>query len=249
LVREGVDPAAAKKLELQAADLPGDSFKEVAVEYVAKLRREGKAGATLTKKEWLLSMAYPTLGAMRVREIKAIDVLGVVQEPEGRGLYETSRRLRATIGAVCRFAMATARSDADPTVALRGALTTPTVTPRAAITEARKFGGLLRAIDSFEGQPSTRAALKLMALLFPRPGELRTAAWSEFDLDTKVWTIPAAKTKMRREHRIFLSPQAVRILEDLRPLTGHRLLAFPGFVNPRKPISENTLNIALRRLG
>jgi integrase len=249
LLREGIDPTAAKKLELQAANLPGDSFKEVAIEYVGKLRREGKAAATLVKKEWLLDFAYSTLGGMRVRDIKPIDVLRVVQGPESRGLYETARRLRATIGAVCRYAMATARSENDPSVALRGALTTPTVTPRAAITGAHRFGGLLRAIDNFDGQPTTRAALKLMALLFPRPGELRTAEWAEFDFETRVWIIPAGKTKMRREHRVYLPPQAVRILEELRPITGHRALVFPGFVNPRKPISENTLNVALRRLG
>jgi integrase len=250
LLRSGVDPAAAKRLEIEAKELPGDTFKEVAIEFVEKLRREGRAPPTLVKKEWLLDFAYPTLGTKRISEIRPIDVLRVLQEPESRGCYESARRLRSTIGAVCRYAIATARAENDPTIALRGALTTPTVTPRAAITDPKKFAGLLRAIDGFDGQPTTHAALKLMAILFPRPGELRTAEWAEFDTDeAKVWTIPASKTKMRREHKVYLAPQALTVLEELRPVTGHLKLVFPGFVAVAKPISENTLNGALRRLG
>ncbi len=249
LLREDIDPGGAKKKEKEDRNLPGDTFKEVAFEYVEKHRREGRASATLIKKEWLLDFAYPTLGSKRVSEIRPIDVLRVLQEPESRGCYETARRLKSTIGAVCRYAIATARAEMDPTSALRGALTTPTVKPRAAITEPKKFGGLLRAIDSFDGQPTTQAGLKLIAILFPRPGELRTAEWDEFDFETNIWTIPAPKTKMRREHKIYLPPQALDVLETLRPITGHRRLVFPGFLSADKPISENTLNGALRRLG
>jgi integrase len=123
------------------------------------------------------------------------------------------------------------------------------VKPRAAITDPRKFGALLRAIDGFDGQPTTRAALKLMALLFPRPGELRAAEWTEFDLVNKIWTIPATRTKMRREHRTFLAPQSIEVLKELHTVTSHSKLAFPGLKSALKPISENTLNGALRRLG
>ena len=249
LLRNGVDPGPIRKPEAGAKKLPGDTFKEIAIEYVEKLRREGRASATLVKKEWLLDFAYPTLGAKRVSEIKPIDVLAVLQGPEHRGCYESARRLRSTIGAVCRYAIATARAENDPTIALRDALTKPTVTPRAAITDAKAFGGLLRAIDGFDGQPTTVAALKLMPLLFPRPGELRTAEWLEFDWDTKLWTIPAAKTKMRRPHKIYLAPQALAVLQELQKITGHRRLLFPGLKGAEKPISENTLNGALRRLG
>lgn len=249
LLRRGTDPAAERRQKIEEANLPGQTFKEVAIEFVEKHRREGRAGATLVKKEWLLDFAYPALGAKRVCDIRPIDVLKVLQEPESRGCYETARRLRSTIGAVCRYAIATARAENDPTAALRDALTTPTVTPRAAITEPRKFGGLLRAIDGFQGEPTTMAGLKLMALLFPRPGELRTAEWTEFDLDADVWTIPSAKTKMRREHKIYLAPQAKKVLEDLQIVTGHCRLVFPGLVKLDKPISENTLNLALRRMG
>lgn len=249
LLRAGSDPAAERKQRIEEQNLPGQTFKEVAIEFVEKHRREGRAGATLVKKEWLLDFAYPSLGAKRVSDIRAIDVLKVLQEPESRGCYETARRLRSTIGAVCRYAIATARAENDPTAALRDALTTPTVKPRAAIIEPKKFGALLRTIDAFDGEPTTRAGLKLLALLFPRPGELRTAEWAEFDLAGSVWTIPATKTKMRREHKIYLAPQAKKVLEELEIVTGHCKLVFPGLVKTDKPISENTLNLALRRMG
>jgi integrase len=122
---------------------------------------------------------------------------------------------------------------------------------RAAILDPDRFGGLLRAIDGFDGQLTTRAALKLMAILFPRPGELRQAAWSEFNLDKASWVIPAGRTKMRREHRVPLPRQAVAILRELREVTGQGCgnLVFPGVRSVRRPISDGTLNAALRRLG
>jgi integrase len=123
------------------------------------------------------------------------------------------------------------------------------VKPRAAITEPRALGGILRAIDGFDGQPTTRAALKLMALLFPRPGELRAAEWSEFDLQTKIWTIPESRMKMRRPHRVPLPAQAIAVLKELHRVTGAGRLVFPSIRTVLRPISENTLNGALRRLG
>jgi len=150
---------------------------------------------------------------------------------------------------VFRFAIATARATDDPTFALRGALTTPNVKHRAALTDPTAFGGLLRAVESFDGQPTTRSALKLMALLFPRPGELRAAEWDEFDLAHREWVIPATRTKMRRTHRVPLAPQAIQVLEDLRPITGFGRLLFPCVRSVRRPISDGTMNAALRRMG
>lgn len=245
----GIDPSQAKKDERARRENPDDTFKSVALEFVAKIKREGRAAATIVKKEWLLDFAYPSLGKKKCAEIKPIDVLRVLQDLETRGCHESARRLRSTVGAVIRYAIATARAEFDPTASLRGALTAPTVTPRSAITDAKKFGGLLRAIYGFEGHDSTKAGLKLMAILFPRPGELRTAEWPEFDFDKDVWTIPAAKTKMRREHRIYLPPQAVAILKEQRKISGGGRLVFPGLKTVETPISENTLNGALRRLG
>lgn len=245
----GIDPSEAKKDQKAAQGMPGETFKEVAKEFVEKLKREGRARATIIKKEWLLDFAYPTLGSKRVSEIRPIDALRVLQEVELRGCYESARRLRSTIGAVCRYAIATSRAETDPTSALRGAITIPVVKPRAAITEVTKFGALLRAIDGFDGLETTQAALKLMALLFPRPGELRNAEWSEFDFDRRIWTIPSGRMKMRREHRTHLPRQAIVILQMLRESTGENKLVFPGLKVKTKPISENTLNGALRRLG
>jgi len=252
-LRDGKDPAVERERARRAESerlAAEDSFGKVAQEFIAKCRRENFAEATLIKKEWLLDMAMPALRDLKVSEIRPVDVLKVLQEVEARGCYETARRLRSTIGSVCRYAIVTARAQNDPTVALRGAITTPKVTSRAAITDPVKFGGLLRAIDEFDGQPQTVAALKLMALLFPRPGELRMAEWPEFDFEKCVWTIPAAKMKMRREHRVYLAPQAMAILTKLREYSGYMKYAFPGLIgNGTKPLCENTLNTALRRMG
>jgi integrase len=246
---EGTDPGHKRRMERLEHEFPGDSFNEVAKEYVDKLRREGRAENTLIKTEWLLAFALPVLGPMSVKAIRPAEVLAVLRTVERRGRYESARRLRSTIGAVCRYAVATARAEADPTVALAGALTTPKVKSRSAITDPKQFGALLRAIDTFDGQPPTKAALQLMALLFPRPGELRAAAWTEFDLDNAVWIIPAERMKMRRPHRIPLSRQAIQILRDLHEITGTGPIAFPSVRTAERPISEGTMNAALRRLG
>ncbi|MEY4708862.1 MAG: hypothetical protein RJB58_2585 [Pseudomonadota bacterium] len=245
LLRAGDDPAAAAR----RAPRPGDTFKDVAHEFIEKCRSEKLAAITIEKKEWLLEFAYPQLGHRRLSEIEPFDVLGVLQEVEKKGRYETTRRLRATIGAVFRYGVATARAKYDPTIALRGATIAPKVTHRAAITDTEHLGRLLRAIDSIDGQLIIKAGLQLLALTFPRPGELRFAQWSEFDLGGAVWTIPAHKTKMGREHRVSLSRQALAVLGHLRNLTGHRELLLPAMHNWKKPISENAFNLALRRLG
>jgi integrase len=149
---------------------------------------------------------------------------------------------------VFRFAVATCRADMDPTAALRGAILSPVVQHRAAIIEPKAFGGLLRAIATYEGAPETKAALESMALTFVRPGELRTAEWSEFDLDAAVWSIAAEKMKMRRPHRVPLAPQTLAILQPLRGISRGRFL-FPSIRSQQRCMSENTINAALRRLG
>jgi integrase len=176
-------------------------------------------------------------------------VLVPLRKVEALGNYESARRLRAVISQVFRYAIATARADTDPTFGLRGALITPTVTHRAAITTAKAFAGLVRAVWAYEGALESQAALKLLVLLYPRPGELRLATWAEFDLEAATWTIPAARTKTRREHVKPLAPLAINILRDLKSHTGNYELAFPSQLSPGKPISENTLNGALRRMG
>ncbi len=213
-----------------------------------KCRSEELAAVTISKKEWLLEFAYPELGHRRLKDIEPIDVLGVLQTVERKGAYETTRRLRATIGAVFRYGVATARAQGDPTIALRGATIAPKVTHRAAITEPKRFGYLLRAIDTFDGQPVIRTGLKMLALTFPRPGELRFAEWTEFDFSQKIWTIPAAKTKMGRDHLVPLSTQAIEVLGGLRKTASHKFV-LPSLHGGKLPISENTFNLSLRRLG
>lgn len=249
LLADGIDPSQAKKQAKANREALGDTFRMIAEDYVSKLKQEGRADRTITKIEWLLSFAYPMIGGQPIKEISAPDILRALRQVEVRGRHESARRLRSTIGSVFRYAIATARAETDPTFALKGALIKPTVTPRAAVTDPKALGALLRAIDSFEGQPGTQAALKLMTLLFPRPGELRMAEWKEFDFDKKIWTIPAAHTKMRRVHRVPLPAQSIIILKELRHITGRSTILFPGIRDEKRPISDNTLNAALRRLG
>jgi integrase len=247
LLAHSIDPSAQRKADKQAGE--DSSFRTVAEELVAKLEREGRAKATLTKKRWLLDFAYPTFGDRPIAEITARDLLALLREIEGRGLYETARRLRSTCGMVFRYAIATTRAGRDPSMDLRGALTAPQVNHRATIVDPKGIGALLRAIDGFDGQPSTRAALCLAPYVFVRPGELRQAEWNEFDLGTAVWSIPAEKMKMRRPHRVPLARQSLAILRELQGITGNGRWLFPSVRTLIRPISENTLNAALRRLG
>jgi integrase len=258
LMARGIDPSDQKRADrLSTAQARGNTFEVIAAELLEKKRREGKAKTTLEKVEWLNGIACDGIGKRPVTEITAPEVLAILKRVEAKGTLETAKRLRSVIGEVFRYAITTARADNDPTFALRGALTAPKVKHRAAITDPKALGALLRAVDGFRGQPTTVAALKLMAYLFPRPGELRQAEWREFDLDKAVWEIPANRTKMRRAHRVPLPKQAVAILQELHTITGRSALALPGHgmsggegrrVAPR-PISENTMNSALRRMG
>ncbi len=249
LLASGTDPSAARK-DAKAASLASsaNTFGAVAAELLAKKRSEGKADQTLVKVEWLLGLAR-TLDAKPIAQITAPNVLGVLRTVEARGRLETARRIRAVIGEVFRYAVATGRADADPTAALRGAIASPVVRSRAAIIEPKAFGALLRATAEYEGAPETRLALELLSLTFVRPGELRSAEWSEIDINQALWTIPAIKMKMRRPHRIPLSGRAIAVLRELYALTGRGRFVFPSVRSGARCMSENTINAALRRLG
>lgn len=250
LLAGGQDPSIARKVaKANRIVASANTFAAIAAELVEKKRREAKAERTLGKVEWLLSLAAPAIGARPISEITAPEILSALRAVEARGRHETARRLRATIGEVFRFAVATGRADADPTAALKGALTTPVVTHRAAIVEPKAFGTLLRAIADYDGAPETRAALELLALTFVRPGELRAAEWAEFDLDAAVLVIPAGKMKMRRPHRVPLAPRAVTVLREIHAITGRGKFVFPSVRSRERCMSENTVNAALRRLG
>ena len=250
VLARGDDPVAVKKAAKAAkANEGANTFSTVAAELAEKKRRDRKAAATLRKFDWFMSFAFPALGSRPIHEISAREVLAVLKEVEARGIHETARKLRTAIGDVFRFAIATARAENDPTGALRGALVAPTVKPRAAIVAPQAFGGLLRAIDDYDGTAETRYALELLALTFVRPGELRAAEWTEFDLHAAVWKIPAGRMKMRKPHLVPLAPRALAILEQLRKLTGKGRFVFPSARSMTRCMSENTLNAALRRMG
>ena len=192
---------------------------------------------------------FPALGNRAIREIAAPEILAVLRTVESRGKLETAKRLRATVGQVFRYAVATGRADSDPTGALSGAIAAPVIKHRAAIIAPKAFGALLRAMAAYEGAPETVAALELLALTFVRPGELRSAEWSEFEFDGAIWSIPAKKMKMRRPHLVPLSPRAAEVLRELHAITGKGQFLFPSVRSVKRCMSENTINAALRRLG
>jgi integrase len=251
ILEAGQDPSVAKKVEkVTKAIAAANTFDAIAQELFEKKQREEKADKTLVKFEWFSRLAKPILGHRPISEITAAEVLAVLQPIDQRGRHETAKKLRGFVGQVIRHAIATQRCENDPTGGLRGALTAPRVQHRAAITDEKGFGALLRALESYQGQPETRIALQLLAFTFVRSGELRNASWGEFDLDKAVWSIPAGRMKMKRPHRVPLAPQVIALLEELRSISlGRGPLLFPGQRSAERPISENTFNAALRRLG
>jgi integrase len=246
---EGRNPSAEKKRAALAAAIgAGNTFKAVAEAFIAKREREGSAAATVAKARWHLDRLNK-LHTRPIAEIEAFELLSVLKTMETRGNLEAARQVRAFASRVFRYGVATVSCKRDVAADLIGALTAPTVKHHAAIVDPVKLGALLRAIEGYDGQPGTRHALRLAPHVFVRPGELRQAEWVEFDLDNALWTIPASRTKMRKEHIVPLSRQAVAILDEAGKVSGGCRLAFPGLRSPSRPISENTFNAALRRLG
>lgn len=248
LLAEGTDPSEQRKADKRAA-AAAQCFQEVAGEwFAAKMEREGKSPPTLERARWLMRVLNPEIGGRPIGEIEAPDLLAVLRRIEARGHYETVGRARSLASQVFRFGIASGYCTRDPAADLRGALTSPTEKHRPAITDLARLGELLHAIDDYESV-TTRLALTLLSLTAVRPGEIRGAEWSEFDTDAAVWAIPAEKMKMREPHRVPLSRQALSALADLQPLTGQGRFLFPAMGMPPRPISENTLNAALRRMG
>jgi integrase len=253
LIAQGKDPSREKQRDKARSRIQAtDTFTAISNEYCAKRRRDGEKGwspATAIRSEYLLSLLSSSIGRMPIADIEPADVLAAVRKIEGKGNLESARRTLQLASMVFRYAVATARLRSDPTRDLRGALTAPTVTHYGAITDAKGVGELLRAIDGYEGQGLTKLALQFAPHVFVRPGELRHAEWEEFDLDAGVWKIPAGKMKMGKAHHVPLSKQAIAILKELHAATGPTGYAFPSIRTRTRPMSENTLNVALRRLG
>ena len=242
LIAQGIHPRA----EL---DKPtGDSFETVAREWHEK--HQVKWGEVHRAKilRRLEKDIFPFLGDKHINSIQPQDILRVLRIMENRGATDLAHRMHQVIGQVSRYAVATGRADRDNSADLKGALTPVRHKHHASLTDPKDIAQLLRAIEGYQGSHVVRCALRLSPLLFVRPGELRHAEWSEIDYKAKEWRIPAAKMKMKVQHLVPLSKQSLAILEELRPLTGDDKYLFPGRVSAR-PMSENTINAALRYLG
>ncbi|MGX5713250.1 tyrosine-type recombinase/integrase [Sphingopyxis terrae subsp. ummariensis] len=248
-IAKGTDPVLERKREkLAAAYSAANSFGEIAKEYIEKMVSDGRAETTTMKANWLLEQLKP-IASMPVADIKPIEVLAALKKLEGRGKHESARRCRSFASRVFRYAVATGRGEVDPTSVLRGALITPRIKHHPAIVEPEAVGELLRAIDAYSGNAITRLACQISPHVMLRPGELRQAEWDDIDLGKAVWNIPAERMKMRRPHAVPLSRQVVGYLEELAPLTGPDGFIFPAFHTSRRPMSENTVNQAFRRMG
>ena len=227
----------------------GHTFAEVATEYIEKCAQEGYAETTLAKARWFLDILSPSIGRTPVAEVSPHELLSALRRIERKGHRESARRARSFASRVFRYAVATLRAEHDPAQPLRGALVAPVTRHYAAITDPPKLGGLLRAIEGFEGSPVTLQALRIAPHVFVRPGELRHATWDEFDVEDAVWKIPEARMKSRRPHAVPLSRQVIGLLEEFARLRGQKGYVFGSLVARGRPMSENTLNAALRRMG
>lgn len=245
-----IDPNSAKRQERIAASVrAGNSFATVAEELIAKREKEGVSPRTLEKHRWLLRLLGTEFGRRPVAEVTPAELLHELKKQERRGRLETAKQVRAFASRVFRYAAATARAERDPAQVLLGALVQPQVKHFAAITDPVEFGGLLRAIEDYFGDPAVMHALRLTPHVFQRPGELRQMEWIEIDFEKAVWVLPPEKMKMRQPHAVALSRQALAILTSMRELTGKGRYVFPSVRTRARPISENTINAALRRMG
>lgn len=235
-------------LEMLERNGARETFESVATEWLeTKVEPIRASRHTETIVSRLRRFVFPAIGQMPVSEVSPPELLSIAREIERTGKIETARRTVQICGQVMRYAVATGRARYDPSGALKGALAPTRVKHRATITNPREIGGLMRAIDGLKKSPIVRAALLIQAYTFVRPGELRRARWGEISKED--WKIPAEKMKMRRPHIVPLSSQAQKVLKDLEPLTGGSEWVFPAARDKTRPMSDMTVNAALRRLG
>lgn len=249
-IESGRDPAQQKKLDKIAAETENRmTFKLVAEEFLEDAEQRDLAPATMRKKQWYLMDLASPLHDRPVNEIKPPEVLYLLKSIEKSGRRETAKKMRGALASVFRLAILTSRAEYDPTAALSGALLPPKTINRAAITDETLFGALLRDLDDYSGYPIIIDAIKFQILTMTRPGEVRGAKKQEFDLEARVWEIPAERMKMRKPHRIPLSDQALSIVQHNWPEIDVVELVFPSLISNRKWLSENAFNSALRRMG
>lgn len=253
----GVNPVQQRKADkINSATTAATTFEAVAREFFAT-KREGWSATYGAR--WIERMEkdlFPWLGSLPLASITAPILLDALRRVEKRGALETAHTLRQTSGQVFRYGIQTGRCERNPAPDLNGALKPINVKHMSALLEPLKVGELMRCVQEYVGQPATKAALQLSALLFQRPGNVRMMEWAEIDTDARMWTIPAAKMKRNvhgkvngRPHMVPLAPQALQILEDLKPLTNTSRYVFPSLLSAEKPMSENTVRGALRRMG
>lgn len=250
LLANGIDPSEQRKAaKATVTERAANSFEAVAREWFAAFSPKWAKSHSSKILKRLEHNVFPYIGGRPIAEITSRDMLGVLRKVEGRGAIETAHRTKQNCSQVFRYAVATGRADRDPTIELRGALAPARERHHPSITDPKAIGALLRAIDGYEGSLVTKCALRLAPLTFVRPGELRRAEWPEFNLQKAEWRIPAERMKMREQHIVPLSTQAVAVLKELEPLTGRGKYVFPGARTNGRSMSENTVNAALRRLG
>jgi integrase len=244
-LRKGIDPSAQRQAERNA---DGDTFKAVAEEWLG-IQKDLSADTVEQVRTRLTTYLYPKIGNHKVGSIEPTDLLAALKSIEAKGRHDTAHRCKSVAGRVFRYAIATGRAKRDPSADLKGALASVSATHHAALTAPKDVGKLMRAIDGYAGFSSVMAALRLAPLVFVRPGELRGAEWSEIDLKAAEWRIPAHRMKMNADHIVPLSKQAVVILREQHAISGRGRYVFPSIRSSARPISENTINAALRGLG
>jgi integrase len=246
LVADGIDPSAKRQAERISQD---NTFEAIAREWLAMQAKKLSAGTLGRERDRLEDFVFPYLGRRPIAQVTAPDLLGALRRIEARGTHETAHRTRAVCSRVFRYAIATGRAERDVSADLKGALAPAVTRNFPAITEPARIGELLRAIEGYSGQRAVHGALRLAPYVFVRPGELRQAEWVEFNLEAAEWRIPAERMKAREAHLVPLSLQAITILRALEPITGAGRYLFPSLRTAARPISNNTINAALRRLG
>lgn len=249
-IKEGIDPNELKKAKKHTLiSEAGDSFEAIAFEWHTK--NLPKWTENTAKRNWraLEKDIFPYIGGRPIKQITAQELLAVLRKIEERGKIDSAHRAKVLCNGVYSYAVATIRADRNIAKDLDGALTVRSTKNMASITDTKEVGGLLRAIDSYTGEFVTKCALRLSPYVFLRPGELRQAEWSEIDFERKIWKIEADKMKMNRPHLIPLSRQAIAILKEVQPLTGRWKYVFPSVRGKDRPMSNNTVLSALRRMG
>ena len=250
LLADGIDPSIAKREGRQAkADAAAHTFELVARDWLTKTAAERAATTQNKITSWLEKNVIPFIGTMPMSAIGPRDVLAALRKMEARGALDSVHRVKQVIGQVFRYAVAIGAAERDITQDLKGSLAKATPSHFAAITEPKLLSDLLRSIFAYSGHPNVVTALRLTPLVFVRPGELRTMEWAEVDLETAEWRIPGAKMKMKTDHIVPLSTQALALLQGMHPATGHGKFVFPSLRTGERPMSENTINAALRGMG